>query len=59
MASALSKASASQRQPQDESMVAVVDEAEFEAAQHDPRVRAFLNEADAYLADLERHGRNL
>lgn len=58
MASALPKPSAQQESMQEESVVAVVDEAEFEAAQHDSRVRAFLNEADVYLADLERKGRN-
>jgi hypothetical protein len=41
-----------------ETVVAVVDAAEFEAAQSDPRVRAFLDEADAYLAELEQQGRN-
>jgi hypothetical protein len=58
MATALSKSSARQESPQEEPVVAVVDEGELEAAQNDPRVRAFLNEADTYLADLERQGRN-
>jgi hypothetical protein len=38
--------------------VAIVDAAEFEEAQQDPRVKAFLAEADSYLAALERQGRN-
>lgn len=59
MASTLSKPSVSQRQAFPESVVAVVDAAELEAAQKDPLVRSFLEEADAYLADLERQGRNL
>lgn len=58
MASTLPKPSAHQESPWDESVVAVVEEAELEAARRDPRVRAFLDEADAYLADLERQGRN-
>lgn len=37
----------------------VVDDVELEAARNDPRVWAFLAEADAYLAELERQGRNL
>jgi hypothetical protein len=43
---------------QAEDIVAVIDAAEFEEAQRDPRVRTFLEEADEYLADLERQGRN-
>ena len=38
--------------------MAVIDAAEFKTAQKDPRVRSFLNEADAYLTDLEKQGRN-
>jgi len=38
--------------------VAVVDAQEFDEARHDPRVRAFVAEADAYLTDVERHARN-
>ncbi|HUB72764.1 MAG TPA: hypothetical protein VL979_01855 [Solirubrobacteraceae bacterium] len=41
-----------------EEVVAVVDEAELETARHDPRVRSFLAEADAYLVELERRGRS-
>ena len=37
---------------------AVIDAAEFEEAQRDPRVRDFLAEADRYLAELELAGRN-
>jgi hypothetical protein len=36
----------------------VVDTQEFDEARRDPRVRAFVAEADAYLADVERHARN-
>lgn len=36
----------------------MIDAAEFEEAQRDPRVRAFLEEADEYLVDLKRQGRN-
>lgn len=43
----------------DEDVVAIIDADEFENAQRDPRVRAFLERADAYLAKLEREGRNL
>lgn len=39
-------------------MADVIDAAELEAAQNDPRVRSFHNEADAYLEELERQGRN-
>ena len=42
----------------DEPYAATVDAAELHAAQRDPRVRSFLEEADAYLAELERQGRN-
>ena len=38
--------------------VAAIDAAEFEEAQRDPRVRDFLAQADRYLAELERAGRN-
>jgi hypothetical protein len=41
-----------------QAVVAVIDSAEFEAAENDPRVRSFLKEADAYLTELERQGRN-
>lgn len=39
-------------------VVAAIDAEEFEAAQRDPRVRAFLKRADDYLDELEREGRN-
>jgi hypothetical protein len=50
----------SKDQPRDlrEEIVAVVDAQEFDEARRDPRVRAFVAEADAYLADVERHARN-
>jgi len=51
----------SQRQDlREETVVAVIDAAEFEAARRNPRVRLFLAKADAlpYLARLERQGRN-
>jgi hypothetical protein len=41
-----------------EEIVAVVDAQEFDEARRDPRVRAFVAEADAYLAAIERHPRN-
>lgn len=41
-----------------EEIVAVIDAAEFETAREDPRVRSFLDEADAYLVELEQQGRN-
>ncbi len=58
MASTLDTHTTSQRQDLDEEIVAVVDRAEFKAAQQDPRVRSFLAEADAYLVELEQQGRN-
>jgi hypothetical protein len=59
MASTLNPHTKSQRQDlDDEAVVAVIDAAEFEAAQNDPRVRSFLKKADAYLAELEQQGRN-
>lgn len=39
--------------------VALIDADELEAARRDPRVHAFLEDADAYLADLARQGRDL
>lgn len=41
-----------------EDVVAVVDAPAFVEAQRNSRVRAFLDEADEYLANLERQGRN-
>jgi hypothetical protein len=58
MASILDTQTASQGQDPSEEIVAVIDAAEFETARQDPRVRSFLNEADAYLVELERQGRN-
>jgi hypothetical protein len=37
---------------------AVITEEDLEAARRDPRVQAFLEEADAYVAELDRQGRN-
>ena len=37
---------------------AVIDAAELDEARRDPRVRGFIAEADRYLAELERAGRN-
>jgi hypothetical protein len=37
---------------------AVIDAAEFEEAQRDPRLRRLIDEADSYLAELEKAGRN-
>jgi hypothetical protein len=58
MASTLDTHTTSQRQDHPEEIVAAIDTAEFEAAKQDPRVRAFLDEADAYLVELEKQGRN-
>lgn len=59
MASTLPTYTATQQQDlHEETVVAVVDTAELKAAQNDPRVRSFLKEADAYLAELEQQGRN-
>ncbi|HTR89686.1 MAG TPA: hypothetical protein VMG62_06215 [Solirubrobacteraceae bacterium] len=58
MASTLDTHATSQGQDLPEEIAAVVDTAEFEAAQRDPRVRSFLAEADAYLVELEQQGRN-
>ncbi len=58
MASTLDTHTTRQQQDLDEEIVAVVDRAEFEAAQQDPRVRSFLAEADTYLVELEQQGRN-
>jgi hypothetical protein len=58
MASTLDTHTAGQRQDAAEEIVAVIDAAEFEAAQQDPRVRSFLREADAYLVELEQQHRN-
>jgi hypothetical protein len=58
MASTLDIHTTRQRQDLHEEIVAVVDPAEFDAARQDPRVRSFLAEADAYLAELEQQGRN-
>lgn len=37
---------------------AVIDAAEFDEAQRDPRLRRLIDEADKYLAELEKSGRN-
>lgn len=58
MASTLDTHTTTERQDSSEEVVAVIDTAEFEAAQRDPRVRSFLTEADAYLVELEQQGRN-
>jgi hypothetical protein len=58
MASTLDTHTTSQRHDLPDEIVAVIDTAEFEAARRDPRVRSFLTEADAYLAELEQQGRN-
>jgi hypothetical protein len=59
MASTLPQRQATKPESLDEaSVVAIVDAAELDVAQRDPRVRSFLEEADAYLVELERHGRN-
>ena len=58
MASTLDTHMTSQRHDLPDEIVAVIDMAEFEAARQDPRVRSFLTEAAAYLAELEQQGRN-
>lgn len=58
MASLLHRQTTRRRDALHEEVVAVIDAAEFEEAQRDPRVCTFLEEADEYLADLERQGRN-
>jgi hypothetical protein len=58
MASTLDTHTTSQEQDMPEEIVAVIDAAEFETASQDPRVRSFLEEADAYLAELEQQNRN-
>lgn len=45
--------------PDIEEPIAVIDADELDAARRDPRVRAFLMKADAYLGELERQGRSL
>jgi hypothetical protein len=57
-ASTLDTHTTSQRHDLPDEIVTVIDTAEFEAARQDPRVRSFLTEADAYLAELEQQGRN-
>jgi hypothetical protein len=58
MASTLDTHTKGQRPDLREEIVAVVDTQEFDEARRDPRVRAFVAEADAYLAAVERHARN-
>jgi len=58
MASTLDTHTTSQGQDLPEEIVAVIDAAELETARQDPRVRSFLNEADAYLVELEQQDRN-
>lgn len=58
MAAALTRKTPAHRATELESVVATVDSAELDAARSDPRVKSFLMEADAYLTELEREGRN-
>ncbi len=58
MASTLDTHTTSQGQDPPEEIVAVIDAEELEAARQDPRVRSFVADADAYLVELERQGRN-
>jgi hypothetical protein len=44
--------------PVADTVVAVVTPQELAVAKRDPRVRSFLDEADAYLVALEQQGRN-
>lgn len=39
-------------------VVAVIDADEFAEAQRDPRLAKFAADAEAYMAELERDGRN-
>ncbi len=57
MASILDTHTKGQQRDLREEIVAVVDAEELDEARRDPRVRAFVAEADAYLADVERRGR--
>jgi hypothetical protein len=58
MASILDTHAKGQQPDLREESVAVVDAQEFDEARRDPRVRAFVAEADAYLAAIERHAQN-
>lgn len=58
MASTLHTHTTRERQDLHEEVVAVVDRTELDEARHDPRVRAFLAESDAYLVELEQQSRN-
>jgi anti-sigma factor ChrR (cupin superfamily) len=58
IASKVNTQTTSNRHDLPDEILAVIDTAEFEAARTDPRVRSFLTEADAYLAELEQQGRN-
>lgn len=58
MASTLDTHTSQQDKLDDATVVAVVDAAELKAAETDPRVSSFLKQADTYLAELERQGRN-
>jgi hypothetical protein len=55
MASTLDK----QQSAEDTAAVATIDERELREASEDPRVRAFFEEAEEYVRELEREGRNL
>jgi hypothetical protein len=55
MASAADKATPAPRADDE----VVVDTDELEDARRDPRVREFEREADAFVAALERKGRNI
>lgn len=46
------------KEPSTGGVVAVVAVDELQAAKRDPRVRSFLDEADAYLVALEQQDRN-
>jgi len=59
MASTLDTRAADEREDlSGEPVVARVDAAELKAARDDRRVRSFLEEADAYVAEFEQQGRN-
>jgi hypothetical protein len=58
MASTLDTHTTGQGQDLPEEIVAVIDAAELETARQDPHVLSFLDEADAYLVELEQQDRN-
>jgi hypothetical protein len=58
MASTLDRQIADDSLARDEHVV-VIDAEALEAARRDPRVHAFFAEAESFVQELEREGRNL